>query len=149
MDKDFSLAPIAFFAYKRPFHTRKTLESLIRNDLAAKSKELIKHNPIGFFGCHSAWRIDRLIPIIEDLNVDDAHLYFNITTVGENFGNHKDNEDVYFWQCQGISKWIIEDKEYILEPGDLIIVPAGVYHNVKALTPRAGVSMSKGEKVIK
>ena len=38
MDKDFSLAPIAFFAYKRPFHTRKTLESLIRNDLAAKSK---------------------------------------------------------------------------------------------------------------
>ena len=38
MDKDFSLAPIAFFAYKRPFHTQKTLESLIRNDLAAKSK---------------------------------------------------------------------------------------------------------------
>ena len=29
---------IIFFAYKRPFHTRKTLESLIRNDLAAKSK---------------------------------------------------------------------------------------------------------------
>ena len=34
---------------------------------------------------------------MEDLNVDDAHLYFNITTVGENFGNHKDNEDVYFY----------------------------------------------------
>ena len=124
-------------------------EIFLNFDLAAKSKELIKHNPIGFFVCHSAWRIDRLKPIMEDLNVDDAHLYFNITTVGENFGNHKDNEDVYFWQCQGISKWIIEDKEYILEPGDLIIVPAGVYHNVKALTPRAGVSMSKGEKVIK
>ena len=124
-------------------------EIFLNFDLAAKSKELIKHNPIGFFVCHSAWRIDRLKPIMEDLNVDDAHLYFNITTVGENFGNHKDNEDVYFWQCQGISKWVIEDKEYILEPGDLIIVPAGVYHNVKALTPRAGVSMSKGEKVIK
>lgn len=38
MKKDFSLAPIAFFAYKRPIHTRKTLESLIKNELAAKSK---------------------------------------------------------------------------------------------------------------
>ena len=123
-------------------------EIFLNFDLASKSKELIKHNPIGFFVSHSAWRIERLKPIMKDLEVDDAHLYFNITTVGDNFGNHKDDEDVYFWQCQGLSKWLIENKEYILEPGDLIIVPAGVYHNVKALTPRAGVSMSKGKKVI-
>ena len=38
MNKNFSLAPIAFFAYKRPLHTKRALESLIKNELAAKSE---------------------------------------------------------------------------------------------------------------
>ena len=32
-----TLAPIAFFAYNRPEHTRLALESLAKNDLAAQS----------------------------------------------------------------------------------------------------------------
>lgn len=32
-----SLAPIAFFVYNRPFHIRKSIESLIKNDLAGES----------------------------------------------------------------------------------------------------------------
>ena len=31
--------------------------------------------------------------------------------------------DVYYWQCQGVTKWIVEDKEVVLNPGDLIYVP--------------------------
>jgi hypothetical protein len=31
----------------------------------------------------------------------------------------------------------------MLEPGDLIIVPKYVLHNVQALTPRIGISMSE------
>ena len=40
MDKDFSLAPIAFFAYKRPFHTFQSLSSLSKNK-EAKESDLI------------------------------------------------------------------------------------------------------------
>jgi len=60
-----------------------------------------------------------------------------------NFGRHNDDMDVWFWQCQGLSRWVLDDKEFTLEPGDLIYVKKGIYHNVSALTPRAGVSMSR------
>jgi hypothetical protein len=36
-----NLAPIVLFVYKRPWHTRQTVEALLRNDLAAKSELII------------------------------------------------------------------------------------------------------------
>ena len=50
-------------------------EIFLNFDLAAKSKELIKHNPIGFFVCHSAWRIDRLKPIMKDYNIPEKNIF--------------------------------------------------------------------------
>jgi ribosomal protein L16 Arg81 hydroxylase len=104
----------------------------------------IKHNPVGFFVSHDAHNIPELKKILKDLNCKIAHLYFNITTTSKTFGKHKDSMDVWFWNCQGKIKWIIEDKkEIVLNPGDLIYVKKHVYHEVIPLTPRAGISMSK------
>jgi len=112
-------------------------ESVVNN-------ELIKYKELGFFVSHSAHKIEKLKIILKDLNLKIAHLYFNVSIQENNFGPHKDPDDVYFWQCQGITQWTIENKDvYILEPGDLIIVPKNILHNVKALTPRVGISMSE------
>lgn len=105
--------------------------------------ELIKHNCLGFFVSHSAHKIQEVKNVLNDLNLTEAHLYMNITLHGGTFGRHNDNIDVFFWQVQGKTKWVFDDgTEYLLEPGDLIFVPEGVYHNVIPLGPRIGISMS-------
>jgi mannose-6-phosphate isomerase-like protein (cupin superfamily) len=77
------------------------------------------------------------------LGLTVAHIYVSTAKGNHGFGKHNDTEDVYFWQCQGSTKWITDLGEYTLEPGDVIYVPAGVNHEVISLTPRAGISMSK------
>lgn len=118
-------------------------ECLLNFNDSVLKKEEIKIKPFGFYVSHSAHKIERLKPILDDLKLSIAHLYINISAQTENFGPHRDPDDVYFWQCQGITRWTIENSEtYMLEPGDLIIVPKYVLHNVQALTPRIGISMS-------
>ena len=107
------------------------------------NQELIKFKDFGFYVSHRADRIKKLKPILKDLKCDNAHLYFSVISKAKTFGAHKDGEDVYFWQCQGKTKWVIKKKEYILKPGDLIFVPKGTIHNVTSLTPRAGISMDR------
>tara|TARA_B100002019_G_C21207882_1_gene567719 strand:+ start:40 stop:471 length:432 start_codon:yes stop_codon:yes gene_type:complete len=117
-------------------------EAFLNYDLSVKLNEEIKFSEPGFFVCHSGHRIEKVKEILNDLNCKIAHLYFNITTIAKTFGNHKDTMNVWFWQCQGATKWIIDNDEYILNPGDLIYVPKETYHNVIPLSPRLGVSMS-------
>tara|TARA_Y100000389_G_C17409504_1_gene490055 strand:+ start:429 stop:842 length:414 start_codon:yes stop_codon:yes gene_type:complete len=118
-------------------------EAFLNYDKSIHNNKDIKFNYPGFFVSHEGHEIETVKPILKDLNCNIAHLYFNITTKAETFGKHKDVMDVYFWQCQGATKWIIEDKdEVILNPGDLIFIPKGVHHNVIPLSPRLGVSMS-------
>ena len=106
------------------------------------NQELIKFKDFGFYVSHRADRIKRLKPVMENLKCKYAHLYFSVMSKAKTFGAHKDNLDVWFWQCQGKTKWKVKRKEYILKPGDLIFVPKGIVHNVTSLTPRAGISMS-------
>lgn len=119
---------------------------LLNLNNSINTKKLIKYNTKtlnGFFVSHNADEITDVKKVLKNLNLTIAHLYINIIPSSEGFGRHKDNVDVWFWQCQGISKWMFdENKEYILEPGDLIYVSKGIYHNVVSLTPRAGISMS-------
>jgi len=72
-----------------------------------------------------------------------AHCYISMLSVSNTFGRHNDNSDVFFWQVQGKSKWLVEDyntSEYILEKNDMIFVPKGMVHEVIPLGPRAGIS---------
>ena len=97
----------------------------------------------GFYVSHEAHKISKVEKVLRDNNLNYAHLYFNIVTQAKTFGKHKDWMDVWFWQCQGVTKWIIEDKEeYILNAGDLIYIPTGFHHEVVPLSPRLGISMS-------
>jgi hypothetical protein len=73
-----------------------------------------------------------------------AHAYIALSEKSWVLGRHNDSADVLFWQIIGSTEWTIEcDNEkivHVLTPGDLIYVPMGLYHDVKNLTPRVGVS---------
>ena len=119
-------------------------EAFLNYDNSVRNNKKIKFSYPGFFVSHEGHEIEKVKDVLKDLKCSIAHLYFNISTKAETFGKHKDTMDVYFWQCQGVTKWIIEDKdEVILNPGDLIYIPKGINHNVIPLSPRLGVSMSE------
>lgn len=103
---------------------------------------LIKHKCLGFFVSHEAHKIKEVKKVLKNLKLKIAHLYLNITKSGGTFGNHKDDVDVYFWQVQGYTEWKFETKKILLKKGDLLYVPKGMYHEVIAQVPRAGISMS-------
>lgn len=103
----------------------------------------IKNDGFGFFVSHDAESIHEVACVMSDLETTVAHLYISLITGDQGFGKHNDTDDVYFWQVQGKTAWIVCDQKYILEPGDLIKVPALTYHHVISLTPRIGISMSK------
>ena len=110
---------------------------------SVERNELIKFKQVASYVIHNANRIEGLKNILHKLNCTVAHIYFNLCAEKINFGRHNDDMDVWFWQCQGLSRWVLDDKEFTLEPGDLIYVKKGIYHDVSAPTPRAGVSMSR------
>jgi ribosomal protein L16 Arg81 hydroxylase len=117
-------------------------DELINNfNESAVAGEDIKHVCLGLFTSHSAHKIKKVSQLMDELDCTTAHLYFNISLNGGSYGNHRDYADVYFWQCQGKTKWLFNNSEYVLEPGDMIYVKKGVYHHVIPLTPRAGISM--------
>ena len=60
---------------------------------------------------------------------------------------HADASDQFHVVCVGHEKWSIyvsdtKIKTYILNPGDLIFVPAHMQHHVTSVTPRAGITWS-------
>ena len=118
---------VAFLNYDKSVHLNKE----------------IKFNYPGFFVSHEGHDIEKVKDVLKNLECNTAHLYFNETTKAETYGKHKDTMDVYYWQCQGVTQWIVEDKNVILNPGDLIYIPSGMYHSVTPLSPRLGISMSK------
>jgi len=117
-------------------------EAFLNYDNSVRNNKQIKFSYPGFFVSHEGHEIEKVQNVLKDLKCSIAHLYFNISTKAETFGKHKDTMDVYFWQCQGVTKWIIEGKdEVILNPGDLIYIPKEIYHSVIPLSPRLGISM--------
>ena len=119
-------------------------EAIHDYDKSMKERLEVKSStPPGFFVTHNINYLPKVKKILDKLTYSVAHLYCNLTTLAPTFGEHADNVNVCFWQCQGETKWVIEEKDYILKPGDLIFVPKGIKHNVIPLTPRLGISMSK------
>ena len=118
-------------------------ESILNNfNYSVIYKNEIKFNPVSFFVSHDAHLIDEVKNVLAALNLKYAHLYLNLAVEKNTFRRHKDEDDVWFWQAQGITKWEFDNEKHILEPGDLIYVPKHIYHDVTPLTPRAGISMS-------
>ena len=121
-----------------------TWEEAIHDYDNSKNKNLFvkESSPNGFFVTHDINYLPRVKKVLDVSDLKIAHLYCNLTTKAPTFGEHADSMDVYFWQCQGSTKWIVNEKIIILNSGDLLFVPKGVKHNVIPLCPRVGISMS-------
>jgi ribosomal protein L16 Arg81 hydroxylase len=118
-------------------------EELLNNfNNSASNNKLIKHKCFGFFVSHEANELTEVKKILKEFKLTTAHLYFNITKIGGTFGKHNDSVNVYYWQVQGNTKWIFDDREIILQKGDLLYIPKLIYHNVVVEGPRAGISMA-------
>ena len=118
-------------------------ESIFENlSLAVETNTEIKHNGEDYFVSHISEHIPEVKSVLEELQLNTAHSYINLTSVGNTFGRHNDTMDVWYWQVKGKTEWSFDDHETIvLDEGDLIEVPKGIYHSVKPLTPRVGISM--------
>jgi hypothetical protein len=78
----------------------------------------------GSCNCGQQWHIQALRFSISDHSVSD----------------HNDPNDVLYWQLLGKSRWIMnKEKEYILEPGDLLYFNQEDSHEVLQDGPRAGI----------
>lgn len=59
-------------------------------------------------------------------------------------GKHSDPVTVMYWNCIGSVEWTVfsenQNYSFILQPGDIILVPANMLHEVKSLGPRAAIS---------
>ena len=74
--------------------------------------------------CEEMWHIQTLRFSISDHKVSD----------------HNDPNDVLYWQLLGTSTWIMnKDKQYNLEPGDLLYFNKEDSHEVLQDGPRAGI----------
>lgn len=73
----------------------------------------------------------------------DYGIYMSFVPKAKSHGIHRDVADVFHWQQKGKTTFTIyEDREYVyvLNPGDCIYIPAGMYHNTLPQTPRAAIS---------
>ena len=70
--------------------------------------------------------------------------FISFTSNSKTFGKHVDTTDVYFLQALGKTKFSVWENEqefdYELCPGDLLHIPAGLYHSTEPLGPRVGLS---------
>jgi mannose-6-phosphate isomerase-like protein (cupin superfamily) len=58
--------------------------------------------------------------------------------------DHNDPYDVLYWQLLGTSRWIMnKDKEYLLEPGDVLYFNQEDSHQVLQDGPRAGIIIDR------
>ena len=100
---------------------------------------------------HNIFDIEEVFLILEKIKNNNmtcenlsAHMYISLSQRSKTFGKHKDDSDVWFWQCIGKTKWEIFESDiiysYILEPGDFIYVPKNIFHKTTPLSSRVGIS---------
>lgn len=70
------------------------------------------------------------------------NLYINLSNKIDNVPSHKDSRDNFYWQCQGSVEWNANGNTFMVDPGDLVYIPANTYHAVNFFGPRAAVGFS-------
>ena len=71
-----------------------------------------------------------------------GNLYLNLSSTINNVPSHIDGLDNFYWQCQGSVEWEANGNTYVVNPGDLVFIPAKTYHAVNFSVPRAAVGFS-------
>ena len=88
--------------------------------------------------------------IVYEENAWGGTSFINFSSGEPNVPTHSDDWVNVHWQCQGTTVWETrvnaEDESpsqiYNMEPGDVIVIPAGVQHAVNYNGPRAGIVLS-------
>lgn len=99
--------------------------------------------PIGimYYRLPSADQIDSITPVKDyltenlALDIKGVDMYVTLTTTGEY--KYSSENDVLLWNAIGHSEFKLDDDERVLEPGDLIYIPAGLKYEYKPTTARA------------
>jgi mannose-6-phosphate isomerase-like protein (cupin superfamily) len=80
----------------------------------------------------------------------DAHIFFSLKDSQEDtdgFGLHKDICNNFIIQVEGTTNFTVKDRfNIVLEPGDCVYVPLGVYHQAKSLEKRLSISFPMNPK---
>jgi hypothetical protein len=99
--------------------------------------------PIGvmYYKLPAADQIDSITPVKEYLNenlereIKGVDMYVTLTTKGEY--KYSSDNDVLIWNAIGHSELKIEEENRLLEPGDMVYIPAGMEYVYKPETARA------------
>src|SRR5438105_6823739 len=73
----------------------------------------------------------RRFAFIPQARLDDVMVSY--ATPGGGVGPHVDSYDVFLLQGPGRRRWLVKDRRYVAEPGDLLYVPPGWRHDGVAL----------------
>lgn len=92
-------------------------------------------------------KVERIRQVVAKFDTNlpcSAHLYISLMSFSKTFGRHKDSTDVFYIQALGKTHWVIDDDgthEYDLTVGDMLFIPAEMFHASQPLTPRVGLSI--------
>jgi ribosomal protein L16 Arg81 hydroxylase len=136
--------------YFKDFSIFPTWEDIILDlDKNVQNKNFIKETGKLGFVTHHGENIASVNKIKKEIHqkfkpeclYSDVHIYFSMLSSSGTLGNHKDSEDVFFVLAKGFMKWVIENEEFVMNPGDMIYIPKGIFHNPIPLSPRIGISI--------
>lgn len=105
-------------------------------------KFLINPYTLPTFVCHTDYYPKSFLDAFNEVNYSEMHVYCSLGKQAPTFGNHKDTVDVLIVQAFGKILYKIENKEYHLDPGDSLFIPAYVYHEPVIIEPRITLSFS-------
>lgn len=108
-------------------------------DILIKQNLYLYINSIGPLG-----NSEEIIKSFRKLGVDlcFANVYVNFSSKIKNIPPHIDANDNFYWQCQGSVEWGANGKTYLVEPGDLVYIPAKTLHAVNFFAPRGALGFS-------
>lgn len=96
-------------------------------------------NPIGPLG-----NSEKIIQSFHKLGVNlfFTTVYVNFSSKIDSIPPHTDAADNFYWQCQGSVEWDANGKAYLIEPGDLVYIPAKTFHAVNFSVPRGALGFN-------
>lgn len=106
---------------------------------------LIKQDLYLYIGLHRhIGNSERIVQEFQDFNLmfGISNIYVNLSSKISDIPPHSDFHHNFYWQCQGTVEWVANGNTYIIEPGDLVYIPAKTSHAVNFSVPRAAVGFN-------
>lgn len=139
-----------FFEHRTDFWL-PTWEQVIGNLNACPLEAIYQMDNLGV-AVHQVY-LEEYKPILEvgnqlskeyDNDPVTAQTMISFRSDSKTYGKHVDDVDVYLLQALGfLETKVWEDEEeftYTMAPGDMIHIPAGLYHSTRPLSPRVSIS---------